>query len=145
GYRDTTCLVELDEEPPHDLNREAVDISLTVAQLLNMKAVEEIHVMRKLVIDGSNTTGFQRTVKVAFGGWLLDGKERIGIQSLCLEEDAARKVSEDEVGTTYRLDRLGIPLVEIATAPDITSGEQAGRVALAMGRILQATGRIKRG
>lgn len=145
GYRDTTCLVELDEEPPHDLNRESVDISLTVAQLLSMKAVEEIHVMRKIVIDGSNTTGFQRTAKVAFGGWLLDGKERIGMQSLCLEEDAARKVTEDEVGTTYRLDRLGIPLVEIATAPDITSGEQAERVALAMGRILQATGRIKRG
>lgn len=145
GYRDTTCLVELDEEPPHDLNREAVDISLTVAQFLNMRAVEEIHVMRKIVIDGSNTTGFQRTAKVAFGGWLLDGKERIGMQSLCLEEDAARKVSEDEAGTTYRLDRLGIPLVEIATAPDITSGEQAGRVALAMGKVLQATGRIKRG
>ncbi len=145
GYRDTTCLVELDEEPPHDLNREAIGISLTVAQLLNMRIVEEIHVMRKIVIDGSNTTGFQRTAKVAFGGWLLDGKERIGMQSLCLEEDAARKVSEDAAGTTYRLDRLGIPLVEIATAPDITSGEQAGRVALAMGRILQATGKIKRG
>jgi glutamyl-tRNA(Gln) amidotransferase subunit E len=145
GYRDTTCLVELDEEPPHDLNREAVDISLTVAQLLNMKAVEEIHLMRKIVIDGSNTTGFQRTGKVAFGGWLMDSKKRIRMQSLCLEEDAARRVLEDTLGTAYRLDRLGIPLVEIATAPDITSGEQAGRVALAMGRILQATGRIKRG
>lgn len=145
GYRDTTCLVELDEEPPHALNAEAVDISLTVAQLLNMKAVEEIHVMRKIVIDGSNTTGFQRTAKVAFGGWLMDGDLRIGIQSLCLEEDAARKISEGEGETIYRLDRLGIPLVEIATGPDITSGEQAERVALAMGRILQATGRIKRG
>lgn len=145
GYRDTNCLVELDEEPPHALNAEAVDVSLTVAQLLNMRAVEEIHVMRKIVIDGSNTTGFQRTAKVAFGGWLMDGKKRIGMQSLCLEEDAARKISEDAAGTTYRLDRLGIPLVEIATAPDITSGEEAGRVALAMGRMLQATGRIKRG
>jgi glutamyl-tRNA(Gln) amidotransferase subunit E len=145
GYRDTTCLVELDEEPPHDLNGEAVDVSLNVAQLLNMRVVEEIHVMRKIVIDGSNTTGFQRTAKVAFGGWLMDGKERIGIQSLCLEEDAARKITEDAGETTYRLDRLGIPLVEIATGPDIRSGEQAGRVALAMGRLLQATGRIKRG
>jgi glutamyl-tRNA(Gln) amidotransferase subunit E len=145
GYRDTTCLVELDEEPPHDLNREAVEVSLTVAQLLNMRAVDEIHVMRKIVIDGSNTTGFQRTTKVAFGGWLMDGEERVGIQSLCLEEDAARKVSDEEGETTYRLDRLGIPLVEIATAPDISSGEQAGRVALALGRILKATGRIKRG
>jgi glutamyl-tRNA(Gln) amidotransferase subunit E len=145
GYRDSTCLVELDEEPPHDLNRKAVRVALTVARLLNMTPVDEIHVMRKLVIDGSNTTGFQRTSKVAFSGWLADGDERIGMQSLCVEEDAARKVSEGKDGITYRLDRLGIPLVEVATAPDIHSGEQAERVARGMGSILKATGMIKRG
>lgn len=145
GYRDSTCLVELDEEPPHDLNGEAVQTSLTVAMLLNMTAVDEIHVMRKIVIDGSNTGGFQRTAKVAYDGWLMDGSERIGIQSLCVEEDAARKIGESNDVITYRLDRLGIPLVEIATAPDIHSPEQAERVALAMGRVLKATGRIKRG
>ena len=145
GYNDTVCLVELDEEPPHDLNRDAVSVSLTVAALLNMTPVDEIHVMRKIVIDGSNTTGFQRTAKIAFDGWLMDGAEKITVQSLCIEEDAARKVSETAEMTTYRLDRLGIPLVEITTGPDIHSGEQAERVALQLGRILKATGKIKRG
>jgi glutamyl-tRNA(Gln) amidotransferase subunit E len=144
GY-DTICLVELDEEPPHDLNRGAISISLTVAKLLNMTPVDEIHVMRKIVIDGSNISGFQRTAKIAFDGWLMDGEEKITVQSLCLEEDAARKISDTPKMMTYRLDRLGIPLVEIATGPDIHSGEQAERIALHLGRILKATGRIKRG
>jgi len=143
GYRDTVCLVELDEEPPHNLNPEAISIALTVAALLKMTPADEIHVMRKLVIDGSNTTGFQRTAKVAFGGWIMDGDQRIGISSLCIEEDAARKIEGD--GATYRLDRLGIPLIEITTAPDMRSGGQAERVALSIGRVLKATGRMKRG
>lgn len=145
GYKDSTCLVELDEEPPHELNREAVSVALTVALLLNMKPVEEIHVMRKIVIDGSNTTGFQRTAKIALDGYLDDDGQKISIQSLCLEEDAARKISEAADHVVYRLDRLGIPLVEISTGPDIHSGEQARRVALKIGRILKATGKIKRG
>ena len=145
GYTDGTCLVELDEEPPHDTNGEAVNVALTVAMMLNMVPVDEIHMMRKIVIDGSNTGGFQRTAKIAYDGWLMDGGERIGIQSLCLEEDAARKVTEKSDVITYRLDRLGIPLVEIATAPDIHSGEQAERVAYSMGRVLKATSLIKRG
>lgn len=145
GYNDSTCLVELDEEPPHELNREAVLVALTVAKLLNMSPVDEIHVMRKIVIDGSNTTGFQRTAKVAFNGWLMDDGEKISIQSLCLEEDAARKIFETPDSVVYRLDRLGIPLVEISTGPEIRSADQARRVALKIGRILKATGKIKRG
>ena len=147
GYNDTICLVELDEEPPHPLNLEAVDIVLTVAELLHSNPVDEIHVMRKIVIDGSNTSGFQRTAIVALGGYVedLEEKKKIGIQTICLEEDAARKMSETEKLVTYRLDRLGIPLIEIATAPDITSPMQARRVALRIGQLLRATGRVKRG
>lgn len=145
GYRDTVCLVELDEEPPHRMNDDALGVALAVAALANMTPVDEVHVMRKLVIDGSNTTGFQRTAKVAYGGWVMDGGGRISVQSLCLEEDAARKVTEGAGGITYRLDRLGIPLVEITTGPDIRSGEQAARVALSLGRLLKSTGKMKRG
>jgi glutamyl-tRNA(Gln) amidotransferase subunit E len=145
GYVESTCLVELDEEPPHSTNMDAINVALTVAKMLNMIPVDEIHMMRKIVIDGSNTSGFQRTAKIAYDGWLSDGEERIGIQSLCLEEDAARKISEKGDVITYRLDRLGIPLVEIATGPDIHSGDQAERVAYSIGRALKATGIIKRG
>ena len=115
-YNDTTCLVEADEEPPHDMDPESIDICLTVAHLLNSSPVDEIHPMRKVVIDGSNTSGFQRTAIIALGGYVDVRGERIGIQTICLEEDAARKISDDPStnARTYRLDRLGIPLIEIA-------------------------------
>ena len=146
-YNDTTCLVEADEEPPHDLNAEAVDVCLIMANLLKSTPVHEIHPMRKIVIDGSNTAGFQRTCVVASGGHIVVGTKTIGIQTICLEEDAARKTADDEATNTrtYRLDRLGIPLIEIATSPDIESPEEAQAVALAVGLLLRSTGRVKRG
>ncbi len=143
--RSASCLVEADEEPPHELNREALIIALAVAKALHMDIVEEVHVMRKIVIDGSNTTGFQRTSIIALNGYIMDGDEKIGIQTLCLEEDAARKLEETRDKIKYRLDRLGIPLVEIATAPDIHSPEQAGRVAFKIGQLVRLTGKAKRG
>ncbi len=143
--RTASCLVEADEEPPHELNREALTIALAVAKAMNMWIVDEVHVMRKIVIDGSNTTGFQRTSIIALNGYIMDGEKRIGIQTLCLEEDAARKLGEDKTRIQYKLDRLGIPLVEIATAPDISSPEQAERVAFKIGQLVRLTGRAKRG
>ncbi len=141
----TSCLVEMDEEPPHPLNTEAVETALTVALMLNAKPVDEIHVMRKTVIDGSNTTGFQRTCVIALNGQIKIGKKTIPIQHISLEEDAARKTGEENNTIRYRIDRLGIPLIEIATAPAITSPKEAGEVALTIGRILRATGKVKRG
>ncbi len=142
---ETTCLVELDEEPPHPLNPEAVDVSLTISLLFNAKPLDEIHVMRKVVIDGSNTTGFQRTTVIALDGKLnVDGKE-VPIQQVTLEEDAGRKTRETKASTAYRLDRLGVPLIEISTGPVIHSPEEAGRTALAIGRVLRATKKVKRG
>jgi len=139
------CLVETDEEPPHSLNDEAIDICLMVALMIGAHPIDEIHVMRKIVIDGSNTTGFQRTCIVALGGEVpIEGK-RIPIQTTCLEEDAARKTGGDESTAQYHLDRLGIPLIEIATAPAISSPEEAERVALSIGRILRATRKVRRG
>ncbi len=142
---ETTCLVELDEEPPHPLNKEAVDTALNISLLLKSKVLDEIHVMRKVVIDGSNTTGFQRTVVIALDGRLMvEGKE-VPIEQVTLEEDAGRKMGETKNSVTFRLDRLGVPLIEISTGPVIKSPEEAGTTALAIGRILRATKRVKRG
>jgi len=142
---ETSCLVEMDEEPPHELNREALEIALTVALMMNAKPVDEVYVMRKIVIDGSNTTGFQRTCVVAVNGVIrVDGKD-VPIQHISLEEDAARKMGEEGLVIRYRIDRLGIPLVEVTTGPVINTPEEAERVALAIGRILRATRRVKRG
>ncbi len=137
----STCLVEADEEPPHDVNPEAVDICLTIAILTNARIVDEIHFMRKIVIDGSNTGGFQRTGLIAVDGKIKD----VGIQTIALEEDAARKLGEKGRIVHYGLDRLGIPLIEIATDPDIKNPLHAREVAERIGMLLQATGRVKRG
>jgi glutamyl-tRNA(Gln) amidotransferase subunit E len=144
-FYDTTCLVEADEEPPRELNPEALQIAIQVAKMLNMTLVDEIHVMRKIVIDGSNTTGFQRTALVAFDGYLDVDGERIGVSTLCVEEEACRKVEEKGGVVVYSLDRLGIPLIEIGTEPDIKTPEMAKKVAAKLGMILRSTGKVKRG
>ena len=147
-YYDTTCEVEADEAPPHPLNEDALEISLTIALMLGMKPVDEVHVMRKIVVDGSNTTGFQRTALVALGGE-ESGIEtkwgRVRMATLCLEEESAFIVESRSEFAKYRLDRLGIPLVELATQPDIWHPEQAREAALKLGRMLRATGRVQRG
>ncbi len=145
AYEDSVCLVEMDEEPPHPLNEEALEIALMIALLMGAKPVDEVQVMRKIVIDGSNTTGFQRTALIALDGKVVvDGKE-VPIKTICLEEDAARKVGVGKDEVIYRLDRMGIPLIEIATAPVIESPEEAERVAFKIGQLLRITGRVKRG
>jgi len=142
---DTTCLIENDEEPPRELNQEALDISLEVAKLFHMKPVDQMHVMRKIVVDGSNTSGFQRTAFLANNGYIETSEGLCGIESLCIEEEAAQKIEEIEDSIVYSLDRLGIPLVEIATAPDIKSPSHARQVAEQIGMILRSTGKVKRG
>jgi glutamyl-tRNA(Gln) amidotransferase subunit E len=141
---DTTCLVENDEEPPKTLNLEALDIALTISKMLHMNVVDELHTMRKIVVDGSNTTGFQRTALVATDGYIEAGG-RVGITVLCIEEEAAQKIEERGDCVIYSLDRLGIPLVEIGTAPDIKTPQQAREVAAHLGMLLRSTGRVKRG
>jgi len=146
-YETTTnsCLVEADEEPPHPPNPEALDIALEIALLLNARPVSEVDFMRKIVIDGSNTSGFQRSALVAMDGWLETNGKRIGVPTILLEEDAARKLGEAENEVVYRLDRLGIPLVELATTPNIETPDEARDVALTFGSLLRATRKVKRG
>jgi len=143
--RETSCLVEMDEEPPGPLNAEALDICLTFTLLTGGTPVDEVHVMRKIVVDGSNTTGFQRTCVTSLGGKLEVGDKTYSLQQVGLEEDAARKISDEGGVSRYRIDRLGIPLIEVTTDPVIYSPEEAEEVALAIGRILRATGQVRRG
>lgn len=144
GY-DSVCLVEMDEEPPHPLCEEAVDIGIEVALLLRAHIVDEIHTMRKIVIDGSNTSGFQRTLLLATSGVLTVDEKAYDIPTICLEEDAARIIESRGEEKVYRLDRLGIPLIEVATGPTIESPEEARKIALTLGQIVRATKKVKRG
>lgn len=144
AYKDETCLVELDEEPPHPLNREALKLALIIASLLNMSVVDEFHTMRKQVIDGSNTGGFQRTGLVATAGYMDTEYGRVSIENLCLEEDAARRIGHKKGKVVFRLDRLGIPLVEITTDPSMKHPQQVKEVAYQIGQVLRST-KVKRG
>ncbi len=140
-----TCLVELDEEPPHPINKDAIDVALEVSKLLNAKIVDEIQVMRKTVIDGSNVSGFQRTALVAYDGYVETSKGKVRIPSILLEEEAAQRIEEKGDSIRFRLDRLGIPLIEIGTEPDIIDPEHARETAEKIGMILRSTGKVKRG
>ncbi|MDH3353050.1 MAG: Glu-tRNA(Gln) amidotransferase subunit GatE [Nanoarchaeota archaeon] len=141
---DTNCLVETDEEPPHEINEEALKIALQICHLLNCKIFPVAQVMRKMVIDGSNTTGFQRTALIAHDGYIEISSGKIAIDAVMLEEDSARPVSENKGVKTYKLDRLGIPLVEIATGPHMHTPEEIKEAALKIGEILRAC-KVKRG
>ncbi|MBI4019757.1 MAG: Glu-tRNA(Gln) amidotransferase subunit GatE [Candidatus Aenigmarchaeota archaeon] len=144
-FPEETCLVELDEEPPHEVNKEALEVALKVAILLNCEIPDELHVMRKAVIDGSNTTGFQRTVIVGMDGHVETLSGRVRIANVALEEESCQIINKGRHTVTYGLDRLGIPLVEIGTHPDIYTPEQAREVAEKLGMILRSTGKVKRG
>jgi glutamyl-tRNA(Gln) amidotransferase subunit E len=141
----SSCLVEADEEPPHDVSKEALETALIFSLGLHSKVMDEIHVMRKIVIDGSNTTGFQRTMLIASGGYLDIAGKRVGVQSICLEEDAAKLIEDDKGVRKFGLDRLGVPLVEIALEPVTGRPSEIMQIALTLGRFLRASKRVARG
>jgi glutamyl-tRNA(Gln) amidotransferase subunit E len=142
---DSCCLVEMDEEPPGPLDSEALDVALQFTLMTKGTPVDEVQIMRKTVVDGSNTGGFQRTSVVSLGGEIEVTGKTYHLEQAAIEEDAARKVSEDGDTITYRLDRLGIPLIEITTAPEMHTPNEAYQVAARIGAILRAIGRVRRG
>jgi len=139
------CLVDVDEEPPNGLNLQALLAAARFANSIGAKLVDEIHFMRKAIIDGSNTSGFQRTALIAIGGKISSGEMEIPIQTICLEEESAGIIPPIEGRTAYRLDRLGIPLIEIATDPVFTTPMQAYEGAQAIGLALRGLPEVMRG
>jgi len=145
-YLNESCEVEMDEEPPHEMSGEALETALQVAIMLNCEIPEEIHVMRKTVLDGSNTAGFQRTAIVGLDGWVDTNFGKVGITNVSVEEDACQIMDKKvKDGTEFGLNRLGVPLVEIGTTPNIPNPEEAREVAEKIGMILRSTGRVRRG
>ncbi|MFW6231294.1 MAG: Glu-tRNA(Gln) amidotransferase subunit GatE, partial [Nanoarchaeota archaeon] len=147
GYSDSISPIECDEEPPRVMDAAALGVVLQVSSMLECSIVDEVQVMRKTVVDGSNTSGFQRTALVGRHGTLKTDFGNVGIPTISIEEDSAKIVERDDVANTitYNLSRLGIPLIEIGTDPDITSPEMAKAVAARLGMILRSTGGVKRG
>jgi Glu-tRNA(Gln) amidotransferase subunit E-like FAD-binding protein len=140
-----TCLVEYDEEPPYNINPDALKTAFKVALLLNAKPIYDIRVMRKTVVDGSNVSGFQRTALIATDGKIPTSNGEIGIPTICIEEEAAQRIEDKDNHVKFKLDRLGIPLIEIATDSSIKNNEHAKEAAYYIGMVLRSVEGIKRG
>ena len=146
AYHGETCLVELDEEPPSPLNEEALDIGLEICLLFSAWTPDEIHVMRKTVVDGSNTGGFQRTCVIGLDGEMEGPRGRLSVPAICLEEEAAGIGGQKDGSVVYKLDRLGIPLVEVATGLlEGYSPQEVQEIAHRIGMIVRMTGKVLRG
>ncbi len=145
GYHDTTCLVETDSEPPHEVNSAALYTALQFTKLVNATVPDVVQVMRKTVVDGSNTSGFQRTALIGRNGMLQTKGGQVSITNISLEEDSCKIINDSPDTKTYRLDRLGVPLIEIGTGPDITSPEQCQETAKSLGMLLRSLPGVKRG
>ncbi|MFX0154360.1 MAG: Glu-tRNA(Gln) amidotransferase subunit GatE [Candidatus Hodarchaeota archaeon] len=140
GYNDVVCTYELDDTPPFSCNTEARMVALQIAMLLNANIIEEMHVCRKNYLDGSVPCGFQRTMILGTDGYItLENGKRVRIDILSLEEEAARKIKTENKMNFFRLDRLGIPLVEVTTKPDINSPYECRECAERIGLLLWST------
>ncbi|MFX1310257.1 MAG: Glu-tRNA(Gln) amidotransferase subunit GatE [Promethearchaeota archaeon] len=140
GYNDVVCTYELDDTPPFSCNNEARRIALQIAMLVNANIIEEMHVCRKNYLDGSVPSGFQRTMILGTDGYIpLENGKRIRIDILSLEEEAARKIKTENKTNFFRLDRLGIPLVEVTTKPDISTPDECRECAERIGLLLWST------
>ena len=140
GYNDVMCTYELDDTPPFSCNSEARSVALQIAMLLNANIIEEMHVCRKNYLDGSVPSGFQRTMILGTDGYVtLESGKKIRIDILSLEEDAARKIKTENKTNFFRLDRLGIPLVEVTTKPDINTPHECRECAERIGLLLWST------
>ena len=144
-YNRNNCLVEADEEPPHKMSEEALETVLTFSRMIGAEVVPEIQVMRKLVVDGSNTSGFQRTAMVALDGELETETGKVSIEDIELEEESAGIHERDSKKAVYDLNRLGVPLIEIGTDASIQNPEHAREVAMKLGMLLRSTGKARRG
>ncbi|MFX1469976.1 MAG: Glu-tRNA(Gln) amidotransferase subunit GatE, partial [Promethearchaeota archaeon] len=140
GYNDVVCTYELDDTPPFSCNVEARKIALQIAILVNANIIEEMHVCRKNYLDGSVPCGFQRTMILGTDGYIpLENGKKIRIDILSLEEEAARKIKTENKTNFFRLDRLGIPLVEVTTKPDINNPYECRECAERIGLLLWST------
>jgi len=126
---ETACTYDIDDTPPFAVNRQAIDIAIEVALLLNTSIVGELHIARKQYLDGSIPTGFQRTAIIGIDGHLPVAGKRVGVRQLSVEEDSCREVSDIGHERTYTTDRLGMPLIETVTEPELLTPDEAAEAA----------------
>lgn len=149
--RGSVCTYEMDDTPPFQIDAEAVKASLLQSRMLNLNLVSELHVMRKQYLDGSIPTGFQRTAMIGLTGEIPFAESELGsdrvirIRQLSLEEDSCREISDVGHRIVFRTDRLGMPLTEAVTEPDLLTPIDVQRGGELLARVAQASGSARRG
>jgi glutamyl-tRNA(Gln) amidotransferase subunit E len=149
--RGSVCTYEIDDTPPFEIDEESVRIATEIALLLNLNLVSELHVMRKQYLDGSIPTGFQRTAMIGLTGVVpfkvpeLGVARELSIRQLSLEEDSCREVSDVGHRITFHTDRLGTPLTEVVTEPELLTPLELQAAGRLLAAVAQATGKVRRG
>jgi glutamyl-tRNA(Gln) amidotransferase subunit E len=142
---ETTCTYEIDDTPPFLLNRQAVEIAMEVALLLKCNIVGEFHITRKQYLDGSIPTGFQRTGILGIEGEIPLSRKKVRIIQLSIEEDACREISDSGHTRVYSTDRLGMPLIETVTYPELLTPDEAAEAAHYIRFLARSTGKVRTG
>lgn len=143
--RETVCTYEMDDTPPFQIDEHALDSALAIGILYGCTMVDEVHIARKQYLDGSIPTGFQRTAIVGVDGIIPYKNREIKIIQLSIEEDACREVSDIGHRRVYITDRLGMPLIETVTGPDMRTPIEVAEVAQICRRLVRSTGRVRTG
>jgi glutamyl-tRNA(Gln) amidotransferase subunit E len=142
---ETTCTYEIDDTPPFLLNPQAVEIAMEIALLLKTNIVGEFHITRKQYLDGSIPTGFQRTGILGIEGEIPLSQKKVGIIQLSIEEDSCREISDIGHTRIYSTDRLGMPLIETVTYPDMKTPDEAAEAAQYIRFLARSTGKVRTG
>jgi glutamyl-tRNA(Gln) amidotransferase subunit E len=141
----TTCTYEVDDTPPFPLNREALGIAIEISLVSKLNIVGEVHITRKQYLDGSIPTGFQRTAIIGVEGEIPLKNKKIRLIQLSLEEDSCREVSDIGHTRIYRTDRLGMPLIETVTYPDMTNPDEVKEACNYIRFLGRSTGKVRTG
>ncbi len=141
----TACTYEIDDTPPFKLNREALEIAIEIALMLKTSIVGELHITRKQYLDGSIPTGFQRTGIIGIECEISLREKKIRIMQLSIEEDSCREVSDIRHDRVYMTDRLGMPLVETVTHPDMKTPDEAAEAGQYIRFLCRSTNHVRTG
>jgi glutamyl-tRNA(Gln) amidotransferase subunit E len=144
-HKENVCTYEMDDTPPFLVNQEAVDIAIEQCLMLGCDIVDEVHIARKQYLDGSIPTGFQRTAIVGVNGRLPFRGRELSITQVSVEEDSCREVSDSGHLIVWRTDRLGMPLIETVTGPDLRTPDEVVEAILLIGRVCRSTGHVRVG
>ena len=144
-HESNVCTYEMDDTPPFLMNLQALDVAIEQCLMLGCDIVDEVHVARKQYLDGSIPTGFQRTAIVGINGRLPFMGRELSITQVSVEEDSCREVSDNGHLVVWRTDRLGIPLIETVTGPDLRTPEEVVEAILLIGRVCRSTGHVRVG